>query len=64
MRKIFPELKSENLIISATGQGASTAFSVLISNQVMDLECISKGQCFPLYLGFVAQRFEMQSAPN
>lgn len=50
MKKFFPEIKTENLIISTTGQGATKEFSALISNQVMDLECISKGQCFPLYL--------------
>lgn len=50
MRKFFPEKETDNLIISTTGRGSTKEFSVLISNQIMDLECISKGQCFPLYL--------------
>lgn len=48
--QIFPTSDTENLMISITGRGSTKEFSVLIANQVMDLECISKGQCFPLYL--------------
>ncbi|WP_180105413.1 type ISP restriction/modification enzyme [Acinetobacter sp. YH12087] len=48
--QIFPTAEAENLIISVTGRGSTKEFSTLISNQIMDLECISKGQCFPLYL--------------
>lgn len=50
MPQIFPAAEAENLVISVTGRGSTKEFSALISNQVMDLECISKGQCFPLYL--------------
>lgn len=50
MPQIFPKADTENLIISVTGRGATKEFSALISNHTMDLECISKGQCFPLYL--------------
>lgn len=48
--QIFPTDDAENLIISVTGRGSTKGFSVLISDKIMDLECISKGQCFPLYL--------------
>jgi len=50
MPLIFPTKNAENLIISVTGRGATKEFSVLISDKIMDLECISKGQCFPLYV--------------
>jgi predicted helicase len=50
MPKIFPTPRHENLAISVTGVGATKEFSSLITNSVIDLECISKGQCFPLYL--------------
>ena len=49
--KIFPNLKadrsSENAVISVTGRGATKEFSALITNEIPDLEMISKGQCFP-----------------
>lgn len=48
--RIFPEENSENLVIAVTGRGATKEFSVLITNVIPDLEMISKGQCFPLYL--------------
>jgi len=47
---IFPTADAKNLIISVTGIGSTKGFSALISDKVMDLECISKGQCFPLYV--------------
>ena len=50
MPQIYPNYKSDNLIISVTGRGATKKFSALISNVIMDLECISKGQCFPMYV--------------
>lgn len=50
MPNILPRSDSTNLMISATGIGATKDFSALISRNVLDLECISKGQCFPLYL--------------
>lgn len=48
--EIFPEKNSNNLIIIITGRGSTKGFSSLISNEIVDLECISKGQCFPLYV--------------
>lgn len=47
---IFPHAEAENLVISVTGRGATHAFSSLITDTLPDLEMISKGQCFPLYL--------------
>lgn len=48
--RIFPTKDSENLVISVTGRGSTKEFSSLITNIIPDLEMISKGQCFPLYL--------------
>ena len=52
--KIFSNLKtdrsSENAVISVTGRGATKEFSALITNEIPDLEIISKGQCFPMNL--------------
>ena len=48
--KVFPTADSENLVISITGRGSTKGFSSLITNHLPDLEMISKGQCFPLYL--------------
>lgn len=50
MPKFFPTPGHENVVVSVTGVGATKDFSSLITNTVIDLECISKGQCFPLYL--------------
>lgn len=49
MFKIYPSLKHENLIISVTGIGVTKGFSSLISNQIIDLQMLANGQCFPLY---------------
>ena len=49
MPKVFPHDTAENLVICATGRGATKEFCALISNTLPDLEMISKGQCFPLY---------------
>lgn len=50
MPRIFPNAQAENLVISVTGRGSTLDFSVMISKYIPDLEMISKGQCFPLYL--------------
>lgn len=47
--KVFPELETDNLVISLIGKGASRDFSVLISNTVIDYHFQQNGQCFPLY---------------
>ncbi|ABZ96123.1 Helicase (plasmid) [Leptospira biflexa serovar Patoc strain 'Patoc 1 (Ames)'] len=48
--KIFPDSKSENIVICVTGIGSTKEFSSLVSNTIPDLELISKSQCFPLYI--------------
>lgn len=48
--KIFKDGRASNLVISVTGKGSTKEFSALIANTIPDLEMISKGQCFPLYL--------------
>ncbi len=50
MPQIFPYQGAENFVIGTTGRGSGREFSVLISNRMPDLELISKGQWFPLYL--------------
>src|SRR5690606_5173400 len=47
--KVFPTSKTENLLISCIGKGASREFSVLISDNVIDYHFEQNGQCFPLY---------------
>jgi predicted helicase len=49
MPRIFPNAEVENLVISATGTGASE-FSCLMTAHLPCLDMVSKGQCFPLYL--------------
>ncbi len=59
MPKIFPYqnivtnlnlLEDTNTVISMTGRGATKEFSALVTNEIPDLEMISKGQCFPMDL--------------
>ncbi len=50
MGKLFPDPQSKNLIICVSGLGGPKQHSVLISNEIMDLNCLDSGtQCFPLY---------------
>jgi predicted helicase len=49
MPQIFPNEKSKNLVISTSGVGARN-FSSLISDTLPCLDCVEKGQWFPLYL--------------
>jgi len=48
MPKFFTHSPSENKLISVTGKGSTKEFSVLMTNEIPDLEMVSKGQCFPL----------------
>ncbi len=50
MPKIFPNCDAKNLVILTTGRGSTKEFCAFISDRIPDLEMISKGQCFPLYL--------------
>ena len=50
MGKLFPDPQSKNLIICVSGLGGPKQHSVLISNGIVDLNCLDSGtQCFPLY---------------
>ncbi len=48
-KKLFPNSELHNVVICATGKGASKDFSVLITNVVPNLDTLEKAQCFPLY---------------
>ena len=50
MKRIFPESNSENLVICVSGPGNRSGFSVLMSKVPTSMDCLEKGQCFPLYL--------------
>ena len=48
--KIFPNQKLNNKVISITGLGSSKDFSSIMTDKLPDVQLISNGQCFPLYL--------------
>ena len=50
MPRIFPDASAENRVICVTGRGATKDFCALMTDILPDLEMVSKGQCFPLYL--------------
>lgn len=50
IRRIFPNENTANIVICATGVGATKDFSCVATNLIPDRELISKCQCFPLYL--------------
>lgn len=50
MPRIFPVIASENRVICVTGRGATKDFCAFMTSTLPDLEMVSKGQCFPLYL--------------
>jgi predicted helicase len=50
MPQIFPNPKSENLVIQASGTGVRAGFSALMSRALTSYDTVEKGQCFPLYL--------------
>lgn len=47
--KLFPLPDSENLVICLSGVRKTKDFSVLISDNIPDLQIIFNVQCFPLY---------------
>ena len=47
--KLFPNKNVENLVICATGVGASKDFTTLITNVIPNLDGLEKLQSFPLY---------------
>lgn len=49
-KKLFPTKEHENLVICVSGMGSSKENTILISNHLVDLNCMDAGaQCFPLY---------------
>lgn len=47
--RLFPTPRHDNIVISATGIGASKSFSALATNTIPNLHLHDTGQCFPLY---------------
>lgn len=48
-QRLFPSPKHKNVVISATGIGASKSFSAVVTDCVPNLHLHDTGQCFPLY---------------
>lgn len=48
-QRLFPSSKHRNVVISATGIGASKSFSAIVTDCVPNLHLHDTGQCFPLY---------------
>jgi predicted helicase len=48
MRSIFPRANTRNIVITTTGVGARTPFSVFITDSIPDMHTLDSGQCFPL----------------
>lgn len=47
--KLFPRKEFENLVILVSGIGQQKEFAPFISKNIVDLQVVDKGQCFPLY---------------
>ncbi len=48
--RLFPNKNTDNFIINCHGLGGNKEHSVLITNNLIDLNCLEAGaQCFPLY---------------
>lgn len=48
--KLFPSPSSENRVVCVSGLGGTKTNSVMISDAIVDLNCLDAGtQCFPLY---------------
>ncbi|WP_083930389.1 type ISP restriction/modification enzyme [Methylovulum miyakonense] len=50
MPRLFPDPMINNRVICLTGRGATKEFCAFITDTLIDLEMVSKGQCFPLKL--------------
>ena len=48
--QLFPTDHHANQVIAVSGIGASKAFSVMMTDQVPDLEIVGKNQCYPRYV--------------
>ncbi|WP_338814036.1 type ISP restriction/modification enzyme [Bernardetia sp. Wsw4-3y2] len=47
--KLFPNKILSNRIICITGVGSSKPFSIIVSDNIANLDTLEKAQCFPLY---------------
>lgn len=47
--KLIPSQNIPNVFICVSGVGQQKPFSTYLSNRIMDLQVVDKGQCFPLY---------------
>lgn len=47
--RIYPDSMHGNLSISVAGAGANRGFSALVTDCIPNLDCLEKGQTFPLY---------------
>ena len=48
--QLFPTKELENVVINCHGLGGNKPHSILITNNIIDLNCLEAGaQCFPLY---------------
>ena len=47
--KLIPSQNIPNVFICVRGVGKQKPFSTYLSNRIMDLQVVDKGQCFPLY---------------
>lgn len=50
MPRIFPDAKSDNIVICVSGAGGVSTFSAIISDVAPNYDTLAKGQCFPFYL--------------
>ena len=50
VNKIFPSDQTNNLAICVNGVGSTKDFSALMVNCMWDVQLMSNGQCFPLYI--------------
>tara|TARA_R100000365_G_scaffold3175_1_gene10010 strand:- start:1108 stop:3504 length:2397 start_codon:yes stop_codon:yes gene_type:complete len=50
MKRVFPEPKAENRVISLVGAGGGREFSAFMVDVLPDLELLRASQCFPLKL--------------
>jgi predicted helicase len=68
MPRLFPTPEHGNVVIVATGVGASRSFAPLATDVVPNLDTIEKGQCFPLYYyeerdtGAAASMFDLEAS--
>lgn len=50
MPRLFPTVAVDNRVITVSGVGGRAGFSSLMSDCIMNMDTVEKGQCFPLHL--------------